>query len=193
MTDQRNDYQKNWQLLAEGHRQGLYNCFHEFYDDLYRFGIARYKDKELAREAIQELFLELWRIRDKLKDVGNMREYVLSIYKRILYRSWQQQQQHPLSGNDLPEEPAEQSYESVLMAMQEEAGTREKLHKVLDRLSPRQKEIIQLRFYEQMDIRDIAKKTSLTERTVYNTLYNALEVLREVMACILIPFFITRK
>ena len=55
MTDQRKDYQKNWQLLAEGQRQGLYNCFHEFYDDLYRFGVARYKDKELAREAIQEI------------------------------------------------------------------------------------------------------------------------------------------
>ena len=192
MTHQRKDHQKNWQLLAEGHRQGLYNCFHEFYDDLYRFGIARYKDKELAREAIQDLFLELWHIRDKLKDVGNMREYVLSIYKRILYRSWQQQQQRPLP-EDHSGEPAEQPYESVLMDMQEEAGIREKLHKVLDRLSPRQKEIIQLRFYEQMGIREIAAKTFLTERTVYNTLYNALEILREVMGCILICFFITPK
>lgn len=178
--------------MAEGHRQGLYNCFHEFYDDLYRFGVARYKDKELAREAIQDLFLELWQIRDRLKEVGNIREYVLTIYKRILYRSWRQQQQRPLPDNPAGE-PAEQPYESVLMDMQEEAGIREKLHKVLDRLSPRQKEIIRLRYYEQMAIRDIAAKTLLAERTVYNTLYNALEILREVLGCILICFFITPK
>lgn len=179
--------------MAEGQRQGLYNCFHEFYDDLYRFGVARYKDKELAREAIQELFLELWRIHDKLRGVGNMREYVLSIYKRILYRSWQKQQQQSFPGDYPHGEAAEQPYESILMDMQEEAGTREKLHKVLARLSPRQKEIIQLRFYEQLGIRDIAEKTSLTERTVYNTLYNALEILREVMTSLLICLFITHQ
>ena len=107
-------------------------------------------------------------------------------------RTWRQQQQRPLPDNPAGE-PAEQPYESVLMDMQEEAGIREKLHKVLDRLSPRQKEIIRLRYYEQMAIRDIAAKTLLAERTVYNTLYNALEILREVLGCILICFFITPK
>ncbi len=178
--------------MAEGRQEGLYNCFHEFYDDLYRFGIARYKDKELAREAIQDLFLELWRIHDKLSGVGNMREYVLSIYKRILYKSWQKQQQKPLSGVYASDAMTEQPYEAILMDMQEEAGTREKLRKMLDRLSPRQREIIQLRFYQQLGIRDIAEKTSLTERTVYNTLYNALEILREVMTGALIYFCIIR-
>ncbi|MHA4806541.1 RNA polymerase sigma factor [Flavitalea flava] len=185
MNDQPKDLLKNWQLLADGDKEGLYNCFHQFYDDLYRFGISRYRNRELAREGIHDLFIELWRIHAKLSHVRNMQEYVLSIYKRILYKSYKKLQKGNLTETSFPEELSQESYETILIQNQEENSIKEKLYKVLNQLSPRQKEIIQLRYYEQVSIKDIAEKTSLTERTVYNTLYAALQVFRETMIVIL--------
>ena len=63
---------KNWQLLAVGDRQGLYECFDLFYDDLFRLGVSLYHDVDLVQGCINELFLELWKIRERLSGVRNV-------------------------------------------------------------------------------------------------------------------------
>ena len=52
---------------------------------------------------------------------------------------------------------------------------------IMDKLSDRQRELIQLRYLEEKCIDEIAALTSLTPRTIYNTLHNALTRLREAM------------
>lgn len=175
---------KNWKLLAEGEKQGLYACFSLFYDDLYRFGLSLYRDPELIKESIQNLFIELWKIRHKLAEVENVQQYVFTIYKRIIYKT-HQKLIHKEGDEQLdPEEIAmkyisESSYEAILIANQEDEHLKNRLKQALNSLTPRQKEIVQLRYFDCYSFKEIAKKTSLTERTVYNTLHNAVNVLRE--------------
>jgi RNA polymerase sigma factor (sigma-70 family) len=184
---------KNWKLLAEGEKQGLYACFSLFYDDLYRFGMSLYKNPELIKESIQNLFIELWQIREKLSGVENIQQYVFTIYKRIIYKTHQKYLRKDASNNlhleDLEEHYiAENSYEAILIASQEDEHLKKRLLKALSNLSPRQKEIIQMRYFESLSFKEISIKTLLTERTVYNTLHNAVNVLREtlVIVCFLI-------
>jgi len=51
---------------------------------------------------------------------------------------------------------------------------------------PRQKEIIRLRYFDTVSFKDIADQTGLSERTVYNTLHNAIKVLRGVICWMII-------
>ncbi|NQX42019.1 RNA polymerase sigma-70 factor, ECF subfamily [Pedobacter steynii] len=193
MDDHRRSIIKNWKLLVEGEKQGLYTCFNLFYDDLYRFGLSLYRDPELIKESIQNLFIELWAIRDKLANVGNIQQYVFTIYKRIIYKTYQKS-----FSNDpdlkLPlEEVSEEmlsvkSYESILIASQEDEYLKKRLKYALAKLTPRQKEIILMRYFECLSFKDIAHKTLLTERTVYNTLHSAISALRENLLFIW-PFF----
>lgn len=194
MDDHRRSIIKNWKLLVEGEKQGLYTCFNLFYDDLYRFGLSLYRDPELIKESIQNLFIELWAIRDKLADVGNIQQYVFTIYKRIIYKTHQKSFSND-PDNNLPLEDAEQeevltvrSYESILIASQEDEYLKKRLKYALEKLTPRQKEIILMRYFECLSFKDIAHKTLLTERTVYNTLHNAISALRENLLFIW-PFF----
>jgi len=193
MDDHRRSIIKNWKLLVEGEKQGLYTCFNLFYDDLYRFGLSLYRDPELIKESIQNLFIELWAIRDKLANVGNIQQYVFTIYKRIIYKTHQKS-----FSNDpdlkLPLEEVDEemlsvkSYESILIASQEDEYLKKRLKYALAKLTPRQKEIILMRYFECLSFKDIAHKTLLTERTVYNTLHSAISALRENLLFIW-PFF----
>lgn len=194
MDDHRRSIIKNWKLLVEGEKQGLYTCFNIFYDDLYRFGLSLYRDPELIKESIQNLFIELWAIRDKLADVGNIQQYVFTIYKRIIYKTHQKSFNND-PDNNLPLEDAAQeevltvrSYEAILIASQEDEYLKKRLKYALEKLTPRQKEIILMRYFECLSFKDIAHKTLLTERTVYNTLHNAISALRENLLFIW-PFF----
>lgn len=177
---------KNWKLLIEGEKQGLYTCFSLFYDDLYRFGMSLYRNHELIKESIQNLFIELWKMRDKLAEVENIQQYVFTIYKRIIYKTHQKETGKD-SGNQVPLEEINEehisvhSYEAILIASQEDQHLKKRLQFAMASLSPRQKEIIQMRYFECLSFKEISHKTSLTERTVYNTLHNAVNVLRETL------------
>lgn len=182
---------KNWKLLIEGEKQGLYACFSLFYDDLYRFGMSLYRNPELIKESIQNLFIELWKIRDKLADVGNIQQYVFTIYKRIIYKTNQKYQGQDgtiaLDAEAISEQfISVNSYEAILIASQEDEHLKNRLKNALNSLSPRQKEIIQMRYFDCLSFKEIAVRTALTERTVYNTLHNAVNVLRETLLFILI-------
>lgn len=177
---------KNWKLLIEGEKQGLYACFSLFYDDLYRFGMSLYRNPELIKESIQNLFIELWKIRDKLSEVENIQQYVFTIYKRIIFKT-NQKYNHQEGVVALDSENVAEhlisvsSYEAILIASQEDEHLKNRLKNALNNLSPRQKEIIQMRYFEALSFKEISNKTLLTERTVYNTLHNAVNVLRETL------------
>ncbi len=185
---------KNWKLLAEGEKQGLYACFSLFYDDLYRFGMFLYHDSELIKESIQNLFLELWKIRHKLADVDNIQQYVLIIYKRIIYQTNQKASlkniSQDISLEDLRHDAITvSSYESILIASQEDEQLKKRLTHALGKLTPRQKEVVQMRYYECLSFKEISDKTQLTQRTIYNTLHSAVNVLRESLITILLCLF----
>jgi RNA polymerase sigma factor (sigma-70 family) len=177
---------KNWKLLAEGEQQGLYDCFTLFYDDLYRLGMSLYRNVQLIKESIQNLFLELWKIKHKLAAVENIKQYVFTIFKRIIYKTNLKYHTKDSSNAYDLETLGEKyitvnSYEEMLIASEEDELKSIRLRHALKSLSPRQKEIIQLRYYECLSFKEIALKTMLTERTVYNTLHNAVNVLRDLM------------
>jgi RNA polymerase sigma factor (sigma-70 family) len=191
MSPEPKNVYKNWQLLADGEKQGLYECFNIFYDDLYRFGLSLYKNPELVKEGIHNLFIELWHIKHKLGAVQNIQQYILTIFKRTLYKTCRQFSEETQTGC-LTTDPStestlsEPSYEAILIASQQDEHLKKRLQKALDQLSPRQKEIILLRYFDMVAFKDIACQTGLSERTVYNTLHNAIKVLRDVISWILI-------
>ncbi|HKG06130.1 MAG TPA: sigma-70 family RNA polymerase sigma factor [Pedobacter sp.] len=191
MDDHNQSLLKNWKLLAEGEKQGLYACFSLFYDDLYRFGLSLYHNPELIKESIQNLFIELWQIRHKLAEVDNIQQYVLTIYKRIIYKTNQKTGlksiAQDISLEDLkPESISVGSYESILIASQEDDHLKKRLFHALGKLTPRQKEMVQMRYFDCLSFKEIAGKTQLTERTIYNTLHSAVNVLRESLMTITI-------
>ena len=73
------------------------------------------------------------------------------------------------------------SYEDLLVAFQLSEEKKEELQRALKKLTKKQLEIIKLKFFENLSCSDIAAKTSLAPRTVYNLIYEALRHLRDVM------------
>ena len=73
---------------------------------------------------------------------------------------------------------AECSYEEYVVAFEEKENTRQVLSKIIQSLPGRQKQLVQLRFYEQLSFEEISARTSLSVRTVYNKLHEALKRIR---------------
>ena len=75
-------------------------------------------------------------------------------------------------------ELAEQSYEDYLVGQVCNEELAHVLKIAIAALPVRQRKLLQLRFYEQLGFEEIAERTSLSVRTIYNKLHEAIKKLR---------------
>ncbi len=173
----------NWGLLISGSEKEFFEGFKHCYDDLYRLGFFLYRDKELSKECIQLLFIELWKLRKKSPEIQNAKEYIIRIYKRLLYKQKKVMTGYSerfslVQNNHDFEDLSEAEHDHPKEKISDQYDEEKRLMIILDQLSTRQRELIKLRYLEEKSIDEMAVITSLTPRTIYNTLHNALAKLR---------------
>ena len=58
-----------WQNFLRGDKSALSEIFLSVHDDLFRYGLKLTGDENLVKDAIQDLFLKLWKNRSNLKPI----------------------------------------------------------------------------------------------------------------------------
>jgi RNA polymerase sigma-70 factor (ECF subfamily) len=170
-----------WNCMLEGDKNAFLTIYNNFYTSLFQYGFGLTKDKELTKDCIQELFLEIWNTRSSInKNVIDVKSYLFTWLRRKISRTLSIQTRKR-SGENKREncDAHESSYEELLIAFQGTENKKEKLERALNRLTKKQLEIIRLKFFDNLSYEEIAMQTSLTTRTVYNTIYEALRHLRD--------------
>jgi RNA polymerase sigma factor (sigma-70 family) len=160
--------------------EALFSLMGLYYDELFRYGIKFTADVEGTKDALNQFFIHFWDNREKLEKVDNLKAYLFVSYKRWLIVHLQQNKKNrslSLSDNfiaDLTEQPYEEYL--VKQIRYEELST--VLKDAIKTLPNRQRQLLQMRFYEHMNFEEIAQKTSLSIRTIYNKLHEAIKKLR---------------
>ena len=150
------------------------------YDDLINFGLYFGHTADEAKDAINQLYAELWERADSLPAVGNVRSYLITGLRRKLLREYEHERRF-VELSDQSQPLAELSYEEIIVRAQQEEHVRQRLRQALDALTPRQRELIRMRFFENMSNEEIAAATGMHINTVYNTLSLALKGLRQTL------------
>ena len=163
-----------WQAFRAGQREALGALFDRYAQQLFAYGHHLAHDEEAVKDAIQTVFVHLWTRRDHLGEVAAVKFY--------LYRSLKHELLRVASAGRLPTEPAagayEPSIEQTLVDTEEEHQRAVRLRQSLAQLSGREKEIINLKYFNNFKIREIAALLQLSEQTVANLLSRALKKLR---------------
>lgn len=150
------------------------------YEELYKYAVKFTRNADGAKDEVNEFFAHVWEKRALFLSARQPNSYLLSSFKNFLIRrlsSLQRDQNNQLiyiSGREDKEPP----YEEYILASQNESALKQSLQTAISQLSPRQKELVQLRFYEHLSCEEIAEKTRLDIRTVYNKLHEAIKNLR---------------
>lgn len=163
--------------LREGNQDALLSLMNLYYNDLFRYGIRYTADKDLTKDIIHQFFLHVWDHRDQFVRTKNLQAYLLVAFRNFLFNYLRRiSRQLELPGTE--QDPVEYSYEEYIIAFQDDAEVRSALQAAIQSLPERQRELIRLRYYEQLSCEDIARQTSLSIRTVYNKIHEAINKLR---------------
>lgn len=169
-----------WNHIIKGDENAFHVLFKRKYGTLMLFGLRLRMDRELVRDMIQELFLELWKKRFSLPPVENLNAYLKQILKRKIYRASEKQSKLVVRNNNLHDEN-EMSYETFLIQQETNHHKKAKLEDAFKKLTSKQNEIIRLRFYKGLSYDEIAKQTGTKKRTVYNQVHSAILILKKYM------------
>ncbi len=147
--------------------------FLEYGKRLYHFAFGYLKSKEEAEEVVQEVFLKIWRNRNQLNAELSFKSYLFKIaYHQILelYKQINRKQQYchqlleeAVSFSDDTNERL--NYQFLL----------EKVEALIQKLPPRQKEILLKRKKEAIPVKEIARQLNISPKTVENHLTEALK------------------
>jgi len=165
-----------WGAFRLGDKSAYAEIYELYFDSLYSYGKKFLADQTQVEDAIQDLFIRLWRTRERLSTVDNIKYYLFLSLRRDIRR--------------IKEKAVEKvDYESFLTTYDHPVdeynpteGDRELTHRlvaILKNLPKRQLEAITLRYYENFSITEIASIMDVSEKTVRNTLHNSLTLLRK--------------
>lgn len=154
------------------------NLYKSLYQDLYRYGYRLSKDKDITKDAIQQMFFELWSKEDRFKSVERIKPYLIKYLHRKILKGISVR--NSISGvNNHFFQKTEESYESIMIRNQSDAELSNSIKIALKCLTKRQKEIIELRFMNGYSFSEIGEILGLQHRTLYNLLHSGIKILRE--------------
>jgi len=174
---------KYWEQMRLGDKNALFGLYNNLYFHLIRFGLKINSDDELVKDCVNQVFLNLWDKRTRLNPVENVKSYLMTSLRRCMLDQLAYIDRTNLAVNKMGNDEAknELSYEDIIIGLQQDEEIKNKLRIAIAQLTPRQFELIQLKFFEGLSYEQIAERTSQTVKTAYNTVYDAIKVLRKIL------------
>ena len=178
---EREAHKLSWNRLINGHEQALLEIYRQHYLGLMNYGKLIVPDSDFVNECFAELLLKLWERRASLPDTENVRSYLMTAIKRTVLDKLEANKRRDTKHLELSKstEDAQTSYEDHLVSLQSDERLKTRITLALKKLSARQLQLIQLKFFEDLDYDEIAERLGITKRTAYNTIYDAITILKE--------------
>lgn len=171
-----------WQHLREGDIHALGELFSLYHCRLYAYGMKVSPSESLVLDAIQDVFVQIWNSRLQLADVHNISSYLFRSLRNEIFRMLGQRKRYTTL-RETGENTGVNLYfsrEDLVIQKELSREMREFIVQALNKLSPRQKEAVYLKFYFHLNNTEIAEVMSLQDQTVRNTLYEAIKLLRQI-------------
>ncbi|MFO8232461.1 MAG: sigma-70 family RNA polymerase sigma factor [Longimonas sp.] len=150
--------------------------FRRTYPHLRSYGHRLTTRTALVEDAIQEVFMALWRSDTSVDDLEHPRSYLLAALRRQLIRQLQTERKRNEQETERAHPPPAftVAHEDLLVAHERRTERQEKVEQALNTLSERRREALYLRFKHGLTHREIAEVMDIAYQTARNYVSEAL-------------------
>jgi len=171
-----------WSSFKTGDWQAYTELYKRHFKLLNNYGYKFSQDVNLIEDAVHDLFVKLWTNKANLSTPASVKNYLYKALRGDLLRKIETHSKFV----NLEEEgsvpfPFEISFDQRMIASEEELSLQKKIKSVVDALPARQKEIIYLRFYEELSYEEIAEIMGITVSSSYKLLYKGINSLQDTL------------
>ena len=168
-----------WSNFKSGNELAMSMLYKKYVHRLYDYGMHTCRDHDIVKDCLQDLFYKLWNKREDISNVQFVKPYLFKSFRRLLIHQIIENRKHSAP---FPEQEVFEfmpSIESVLIEDEIKAEQTIRLKNCIQSLTKGQREVIYLKFYNELTYHEIAEITELQIDSVYNLVSKTIEVLRK--------------
>jgi RNA polymerase sigma-70 factor, ECF subfamily len=164
--------------IAKGDRLAMQVLFARHHVRVYRFVLRLVNNESVAEDLISDVFLDVWRQADRFEGRSAVSTWMLAIARfkalsALRKRPDEELDEEAASAIEDPEDDPEVSIQKKDKGLV--------LRKCLDALSPEHREIIDLVYYHEKSVEEVAEIVGIPENTVKTRMFYARKKLAEVL------------
>ncbi len=165
-----------WSLLIEGDKAGLEGIYVRFSPGLFKYGMAIKSNRSFIKDCIQELFVDLWKYRNSVRQTDNVKLYLFRSLSNKICKEVSREKKRHEENEDSSHEYLffESSVEDNFISIQGDEKIQIKLRKALDGLPIRQRQVIQHLFFENHTYEDTSKIMGINIESIYTLAWKAI-------------------
>lgn len=159
----------------KGDKDAYGKIYNLFYQRIYRYCSFNTRKAEVAEDICQETFLKAWKSLPSFSQKGgSFQAYIFKIARNLIIDASRKKKELPLVGIEIESnEHLEEKLEK-----QETAG---KIKRALAKLKEDERQIIILRYFEDLSTREVAKAAGLKEGNLRVRLHRILKKLEGII------------
>lgn len=170
-----------WKAFRSGNEKALITIFDRLMQPLFNYGYKIVGERELVKDSIQELFIDLWQNRARLGDTDSIKYYLFkSLRRRLIRMRTSEKTSFFESFPDDYDAEVSPSQEFVMIADQLSVERKSRAMNLLRTLTQRQQEAMFLRYFDELTCDQIAMVMEISKQSVYNLLHDAVAELRRL-------------
>jgi RNA polymerase sigma-70 factor (ECF subfamily) len=162
--------------IAQGDRLAMQVLYGRHHVRVFRFGLRLVRDEQVAEDLISEVFLDVWRQAGKFEGRSAVSTWLLAITRFLSALRRRKDvgldEQTANAIEDISDDPE--------LAVQKK-DTSDALRKCLTGLSPEHREIVDLVYYHEKSVEEVAEIVGIPENTVKTRLFYARKKLAELL------------
>lgn len=185
------DYISLFTKFKEGD-DDAYSFFYQYYiNDLYAYGISLGGEKEIVKDAVQDIFLKIYFEKKDFVSIDHLKYFLLKSLKNRLYNIYQSKAVS--TATEISEDVLGFSITTTVLdrIIDEEDRTiiKQQIDDLLSKLTSRQKEAIYLRFMQELEYEEIAEIMKMTSHAARKLISRSLKRLRDDEQLLLVYLF----
>lgn len=173
-----------WRQLKEGNKFAFAQLFRRYYNSLYNYGRHLVSNQEeLLKDTIQDLFTEIWSKKTRLGDIQHVKTYLFKSFRRNLLKALKKKRRFLLifDNEQIQPDAFSLSIEDLIISKENYIENQQKIEAAFQKLTVSQREIIYLRFKDNLDYEEIEEITKLKYQSIRNSVHRALKTLRTIL------------
>ncbi|MBC5641677.1 RNA polymerase sigma factor [Parabacteroides sp. BX2] len=175
---EKNSDQMIWESFLCGDDEAYTYIYRQYSQALYAYGMHFTSDKGLVEDCIQDVFIKIFQNRKHLQSTDNIKLYLFIALKNKLFNVFRKDIKYYQIDSLEPVFTAEYTIEDEIIENEKEQFLNDKMIRMLDVLSPRQKEIIFYRFVEGLSYEEICQIMDMNYQSTQNLIQRSLKKLR---------------
>jgi len=168
-----------WAQMKQGNEHALARLYEAYFQVLHKHGMRICKDRELVSDSVHELFSRLWTRRERICEASNVKMYLYRSLERIIVSQLLRSKRQLLFSADEVESP--DSFEQSIIDGELRKQQLKEIRKCLRSLPKCQREVILLKFFNDLSYIEISEVMNLQLPSVYNLISKAIEQMRQKM------------